>query len=67
MIDRCSVGVGREHFDARLQQVNEVAARSASGVEDPHAPPNAAAKQLVEQVNIYLAELALEVAHLPAR
>ena len=41
-------------------QVHEVAALAAAGVEDAHFPGDAAAEELIEQVDVDVAELLAE-------
>src|ERR1019366_8472497 len=61
VLDRARVGVHAENLVSLLEQINQVAAETASGVEDAHARRDAPAQDLVEQVNIDLAELLLKV------
>ena len=46
---------------ARAQQIDEIAAPAAAGVEDTIAWRDAAAQQLVEQIDVDPAELGLEI------
>lgn len=52
-----------EDFVAFVEEVDEIAASSAAGVEDPHAGGDVAAEELVEEVDVDLTELLLEGGH----
>jgi hypothetical protein len=49
-----------EDLAAGAEEMNEVAAVAASGVEDGHAGFDVAAQDLIEEVNVDLAELLLK-------
>jgi hypothetical protein len=55
--------IGSEDLVAFAEEVDEIAAGSASGVEDSHAGHDVAAKDLVEEVDVDRAELLLEGGH----
>ncbi len=55
--------IGGEDLVAFAEQVDEIAAGAASGVEDSHAGHDVAAKDLVEEVDVDLAELLVEGGH----
>ena len=64
--DLCDGGrivVCGKDFVAFIEKVNEIAAPAAAGVEDAHAGGDVAAKELVEEVDVDLAELLLEGWH----
>ena len=62
-LDRRRVAVGSEDLIAGAQQKDDVAAAAASGIEDAHARPDSPAQQLIEQVDVDVAELFAEVVH----
>ena len=45
------------------QQVDEVAPAAAAGIDDPHAPGDPAAQELVEYVDVDVAELVVQRVH----
>ena len=47
--------------EALAQQVDEIASAATAGVEHAHARADPAAQQLVEQVDVDVAELRLEI------
>jgi hypothetical protein len=55
--------IGAEDLVAFAEEVDEIAAGTASGVEDSHAGHDVAAKELVEEVDVDLAELLVEGGH----
>ena len=57
--DPFGVAIEGEDLAALAQQVDEVATVAAAGVEDPHAGLNIAAQNLIEDIDIDLAELFL--------
>src|SRR4051812_25805436 len=57
---RVRICVNREHLDSHPQQVHEIAAVSASGIEHPHSRTDAPSQQLVEEVDVDVAELLVE-------
>ena len=61
--DGFGVLIGGEDLVAFAEEVDEIAAGAASGVEDSHAGHDVAAKKLVEEVDVDLAELLLEGGH----
>ena len=61
MLHARGILVDREDLATFAQQVNEVAPVSASGVKHAHAGLNVAAQDLIEDVDIDLAELLLNV------
>ena len=61
--DGLPFGVGGIDLIALSQHVDEVAARAAAGIEDAHAGSDASVQQLVEEVDVDLAELLLEGGH----
>ena len=58
--DGARIAVGAENFVACAQQIDEVAAGAAAGIQDSHARGDAAAQQLIEQIDVDRAELFLE-------
>ena len=58
--DRHGVPVDGADVEAVLQQIDEIAAAAAAGVQYPHAANDAAAQELVEQVDVDCAELILQ-------
>lgn len=62
-IKRPWIRIHAKHFKTLPQQVNQVAAGPASGIEDPHPGRDAAAQELIEPVDIDLAELVLKIGH----
>ena len=61
MVNRRGVRIHREHLAAFAKQVNEVSAVSAPGVEYAHALVDISAQDLIEHVDIDLAELFLNI------
>jgi hypothetical protein len=61
--NRFRILIGAEDLVAFAEEIDEVAAGAASGVEDSHAGHDVAAKKLVEEVDVDLAELLLEGGH----
>ncbi len=59
-LHRAGVGVDAEDVVTGAHEVYEIPAIAAAGVEDPRARTNSAAQDLVEQVNIDVAELVLD-------
>jgi hypothetical protein len=55
------IPIERKYFGAFAQQMNKVSSVSAPGVEYPHACANASSENLIEYVNIDMAELILKV------
>jgi hypothetical protein len=55
--------IGAEDLVAFAEEIDEIAAGAASGVEDSHAGHDVSAKDLVEEVDVDLAELLLEGGH----
>jgi hypothetical protein len=55
--------IGAEDLVAFAEEVDEIAPRAASGVEDSHAGHDVVAKDLIEEVDVDLAELLLEGGH----
>src|SRR5436190_19645704 len=55
-LDRDRIRVDGEHLVARSEQEDEIAARSASRVEHAHAGRDAPAQQLIEHVDVDIAE-----------
>jgi hypothetical protein len=53
------IGIERKHLTAFAKQVDEIPPIAASGVEHDHAGGNVPAQDLIEDVNIDLAELFL--------
>ena len=61
--ERAGIGVDAEDLEAVPEEVDEVAAAAAAGVEDAHARRDASAEQLIEDVDVDLAELGLKIRH----
>jgi hypothetical protein len=55
--------IGGEDLVAFAEEIDEIAAGAASGVEDSHARHDVAAKNLIEEVDVNRAELLLEGGH----
>jgi hypothetical protein len=55
--------IGAEDLVPFAEEIDEIAAGAASGVEDSHAGHDVAAKDLIEEVDVDLAELLLEGGH----
>ncbi len=62
-VDRARIGVHGGHVVAFAQEIDEVAAGAAAGVEHAHARRDAAAQQLIEEIDVDVAELIVEGAH----
>src|SRR5580658_3651129 len=60
MVNAPRIRVHCEDFAALARQVNEVPSVAASGVEHAHARGDVSAQNLIEDVNIDLAELLLD-------
>ena len=60
MVDGGGIGVEGEDFGVFAEQVDEVAPVATAGVEDAHAGGDVAAQDLVEDVDVDVAELVLE-------
>jgi hypothetical protein len=56
-----SIRIDARDVDARAQEIHEVAAPAAARVEHAVARGDAAAQELVKQINIDRAELSLEI------
>jgi len=63
LFDGGRIFVRSEDFVAFVEEIDEVASGAAAGVEDPHAGCDVAAKELIEEVDVNLAELLLEIGH----
>jgi hypothetical protein len=59
--DRVRIGIDAEDFGAGLEEVDEIPAESAAGVENPVARCHAPAQQLIEEIDVDRAEFRLEV------
>ena len=57
MLDGYSVGIRSEDFVPLLEHVYKVAARAAAGVEHANARRDSSAQDLVEEVDVDVAEL----------
>jgi hypothetical protein len=55
--------IGAEDLVAFAEEIDEIAAGAASGVEDSHAGHDVAAQELVEEVDVDLADLLVESGH----
>ncbi len=60
-VDRVGVLIDGVDLAASAQQIDEVAAPAAAGVEDTVARRDSAAQQLIEQIDVDPAELGLEI------
>ena len=60
-VDGVRVAIGRKDLEAGLQQIDEVSSAAARRIQHAHARADAPAKQLIEQVDVDLPELALEI------
>ena len=63
LLDGGGVLVGGEDLVAFAEEVDEIATGAAAGVEDTHAGVDVAAEELVEEVDVDVAELLLECGH----
>jgi len=61
--DGVGILVGGEDLVAFAEEVDEIASGTAAGIEDTHAGHDVAAQDLVEEVDVDLAELLLEGGH----
>jgi hypothetical protein len=61
--DGFGILIGAEDLVAFAEEIDEIAAGAASGVKDSHARHDVVAKDLVEKVDVDLAELLLEGGH----
>jgi hypothetical protein len=61
--DGARVGVRPKHVVALIQEIDKITSEAAAGVENGHAGHDAAAKDLVKEVDVYLAEFGLQVMH----
>jgi hypothetical protein len=61
--DSFGILVGGEDLVALTKEIDEIASGAASGIEDSHAGHDVAAQDLVEEVDVDLAELLLEGGH----
>jgi hypothetical protein len=52
--------IGGEDLVNLAEEIDEIAAGAAAGVQNSHARHDVAAKDLVEEVDVHLAELLLE-------
>jgi hypothetical protein len=59
MLNTLSIGIHRKHLAAFAKQMNQVSPVSASGVEHTRILADISAQDLIEDVNIDLAELFL--------
>jgi len=57
------IGIDGKDLVCGVHKIDEVSAAAAAGVEDSHAGLNAAAKELIEEVDVDVAELFLETSH----
>jgi hypothetical protein len=55
--------IGAEDLVAFAEEVDEIPPRAAAGVEDSHAGHDVVAENLIEEVDVDLAELLLEGGH----
>ncbi len=63
-LDRHGIGVDRDDVVAGTEQVDQIPAAAAAGIEDAHPRRNAAAKYLIEEIDVDTAEvLGQGVAH----
>jgi hypothetical protein len=61
--DGFGILIGAEDLVALAEEVDEIAADAAPGIEDSHAGDDVAAKDLIEEVDVDRAELLLEGRH----
>ena len=61
VVHGCGILVDGEDLAAFAEQVDEVAAVAASGIDNGHAGLDVAAQDLIEDVDVDLAELFLDV------
>jgi hypothetical protein len=60
-VDRRRVGVNRPHVEPALQEERQIPTGAAPGIEHASSPVEPAAQQLIEQIDIDLAELGAQV------
>jgi hypothetical protein len=60
-VDGRRVSVATENLVAGAQRVHQIPALAAAGVEQPHAWADAAAQELIEEIDVDLAELVVKV------
>ena len=58
------IGIGGKDFKAVPEQVYEIAAGTAPGIEDTHPGGDAPAEELIEQVDVDVAELSLQISQI---
>ena len=61
--NRARIGIHTMDVVVFAEEIGEIAAGAASGIEDTHARGDSAAKQLVEEIDIDGAELLAEAGH----
>lgn len=61
--DALSAGVDTENLVAFAQKINNIATATASGIQNFHARREASFQNLIEEVNIYVAELFVYCVH----
>lgn len=65
LFDGVWIGVRGEDLVAFLKEIDQISAGSAACIEDAHSRRDAAAEELIEEVDVNLAELMLKVEHPP--
>ena len=61
--DRLGIRIDAEDLVSGPEQIDQVPARPASGVEHPHARDQSFSEELIEQVDVDPAELILKIGH----
>ena len=60
MLNGVWIDIACKYAAAFSQEIHKIASEAAAGVEDAHAGRDAAAEELIEEVDVDLAELGLE-------
>ena len=61
MLNAAGILIHCKYFAPFAQQMDQISSVSTSGVEHPHAWGDVSSQNLIEYVNIYMAELFLNV------
>ncbi len=67
MLNREWIRVYPEHLIAGLEEVHQIATSSTPRIDDSHPRRNAAAKQLIEQIDVDLAKAIAQIRHVRPR
>ena len=61
--DGVQIGIDAANLEAILEEVHEIAATAATSIENAHSRRQPATQQLVEDVDIDMAELTHQIRH----